>query len=241
MNWIDYTIIVMLGLFAIWGVSKGLVKMAFSIGGYILGFIGARIFSPPVIKFLNESTKIAENIKNWFVERLEKIAGVSSANESFASMELKNAYDNPEFQAAMSDNSLLKDIFFGGSQSDSMRESTVQVAEFLANMIVYAVVFLLLFVIIKVIISLVGIALDKGLKNIKVVSALNRFGGLTLGIIGAALILTVIISLLLPLAATSNTGFISTGLNNSQIVTYLNEKNYFSIMVDIKALIQASL
>lgn len=69
MNYLDYIIIGLLLFYALWGLSKGFLKLIADLAGYILAFLAAKFLSPFLVEYLYKTpfpASIQENIYNTF-------------------------------------------------------------------------------------------------------------------------------------------------------------------------------
>lgn len=69
LNWLDLTALFVMGICAVDGLMKGLVKSFFSIASVIISLIAARTMAHPVSEYLYKNTALDESLNKYFLER----------------------------------------------------------------------------------------------------------------------------------------------------------------------------
>jgi uncharacterized membrane protein required for colicin V production len=196
MNTLDIILLAIIGLFALWGFSKGFVSTIVGLVGYVAAFIAARIWG----------NQIGETLKGTGVmESLERSINSNLANMGFSGMDPEattQILNDTEFGALITRNPIYQNLM---SESNSIGAAAEGVTAVIVNIISVALGFLLVFLAVKLVISLIGAAISGLAKMSKPLGFVNRFFGLISGsVIGISLAVIGVV-FVVPIIMTYNT------------------------------------
>lgn len=214
MNAIDIFLLVVIGAFALWGFSKGLISSIIGLAGYVAAFLAAKMWGNSFGEFL-KGTKLMESLSRSINSNLANI-GISGMDPSQTSSVLNST----EFGETLSKNPLFQSIFKG--DVNIVGPATEGITALIVNVVSISLGFLIIFFGVKIIISLVGAGLNGLSKISKPLSFVNRFFGLLTGTVMGAAISTIIAVFVLPLFMTYSTN-LYTMAQLSVVSKYLTE------------------
>jgi uncharacterized membrane protein required for colicin V production len=168
LNLIDLGVVIVIALFVIYGLRKGLILTVFRFVSFFASIALARYLYPHVSRFIR-GTPVYDALKNLVTDAM----GLAPSAEAGL-----NALPVPD---------ILKDMLISNNTPDIynlLHVETIEdyVAGFFANIIINVVSIALVFALAWVILSLIGHMLDL-ISRLPVLSALNRAGGLAVGLL----------------------------------------------------------
>lgn len=186
MNYIDYLIIGVILFYALWGLSKGLIKIIFDFIGYVVAFFTAKIFGPKLADILADGN-LYNNIKTGIMSTFEKI------NPNLSSLETieipSNLNDMLQTQPG------IQDIFNTYPKlMDTMQAKISQISgqgfiETLTDYVVLIIAVVIIFLVAKVVFSII-VSIILAQRDELPLAFVNRIFGMALGITIAAILLS---------------------------------------------------
>lgn len=178
MNYLDYGVIIIIGLNAIIAMSRGLVKTVFSLCSMLASIILAYLFYPFVKQILIEHT----GIYNLFVEKI-----------SLALKLTQPTYDviTPQQQMMYIQNLKVGNIFKNMLVSNNNPEiykllGANHINEYITGMIatlaISALAFVIVLIVVNILIKVVGNILDL-VSKLPIIKQANKLGGFVMGTI----------------------------------------------------------
>lgn len=207
-NWVDYAMVIIVGLFGLKGYIKGLVNSVFSLGGYLLGLVCALIFSPKVAILAMQKTSWGKSIGDKINELLPALSSVNTikVNEAQSTMELINKH--PEVDSAVSANPLLKQLMSvtnaAAETSSVYSETVITINDLIVFTILKVLAIVVLFIVVKLLVVLIGKLLTSVLSSSAILGTANRTGGMALGLAAGLLICYIVFIFAIPTLASIN-------------------------------------
>ena len=197
---LDIIIVCIIILCVYMGYKKGLVRTVMSFLSFIIAYIAANIFSPPLSEFL---------YSNWIKPAF--VSGVTSKIDDIITPDIDLnklvADKQPEFAGMVEDYGVeLSEVdkwVSEGATSGNVAENLVEpVAQGVANFIAFAAVFVASLILLKILVSLMD-----SVAKLPVLNLLNKIGGTAVGVVyglGLSYIFVLLVYNVLPYVA-SNT------------------------------------
>jgi len=205
-NWIDYAIVIIIALFGLLGYVKGLVNTVFSLAGYILGIICAIIFSPKVALLIMQKTGLGASIGGKINELLPGLSQIQNLKVSEANSTLELINNTPQFEQAISENPLLKQVLAitntAADTSDAYRETVVTFNDLITYSLLKVLALVAIFIVVKLVVVLLGKLLTSVLNSSAILGTANRTGGMAIGLAKGILITYVVFLLVIPFLGT---------------------------------------
>ncbi len=226
MNWLLIAVLGILALFAILGLSRGLIKTIFMTCSMIVAILAAVFISPFLHGYLQENAKVTD----FLTEKVYIAMDLSNLSlELPDSAEYVDAISIPDnFKVVLAEKIEDSDFFNAATEQISDR-----VCEFIVNIILYTFSYIAVFVITLFLLAILGKALNI-ISKLPVIKQANKLAGLLLGLIQGLLIVWTFFILLTMLSSTGvgNAGltmiaqndFLSFLYNNNVLMSFLTNK-----------------
>ena len=218
MNWTLLAVIVIVAVFAIVGLKRGIVSMLLSLLFSIVGIVTAIIITPRVTSYVRSNTNWDEKVEERTMEYMEDAGFLMNAD----SAEVKEFF--PEvFQKEI--NAEADEYIQNGV--DSYNEYIIGMV---TNFILSTIVYLLVFVGIIIVCCIIG-AIVKAVAKLPIIRTANDLGGMIAGF-GLGLICVSVMFLILmvfsnfPWAKT-----IYADIESSPILSFLYNKNLILMII----------
>ena len=231
---LDIVLLVILVSAAIWGFAKGMVKVLFSLGGYVAAFLVARFYSPHLAKWLVDFSSWDDALSESINTNLQTLVG-DKMNEVATKFSMQDIATMPEFTK-------IKELAQGfASEAFSTNLAAADLGldfslagDTFAYYILLAVAAILLFIATKLLLGIVGVLLHNFLSLSSLLSATDRVIGLILGSIVGVLVVFFVVSVLAPISLTMvGVGLVDV-LQGSRIATFIIESGiYQNLMVTV--------
>lgn len=216
MNLVDIIIVIIIALGAFKGFKRGLINTLGGLFGWAVALVLAVIYNTNFKSFLDQQFGLTAKLGDWLGERFPLPAGVDEASSSAADIEL--VVESLPMPAFMQD--ILSDKATSLSAQESGPESLSMVfGHGIAEMLVIGLSFLLLFFIISFIIKILLKIVSKGV-GVTPLRGINRIGGFIVGAGLYSFILAVVIGVIYPFLAATDT-FVSEQIKTSTAVDLL--------------------
>lgn len=200
MNYIDYLIIGLVVFYALWGLSKGLVKIIFDFMGYVVAFFTAKLFAPQLAEILSKSA-LYVTIKDGIITTFEKISPDLSNLQTLKIPGNLNDFIQSEPG--------IKEIFNSYPKlMDTMQKGITDFSgqgfiDTLASYVILVLSALILFLIAKVVFSII-VSIILSQRDEMPLAFINRILGLTFGLTIAFILLSFFFQLAEVYALTSS-------------------------------------
>ncbi len=218
MNTADAVVILVILVFGIIGLAHGFVESVFKILSFFISVFVALKFYPAVANILMKTSlylslqaSIEKNILKLLQEGEKQVSNtVGSFIESLAL---------PQF---------MKDMLAGGSNTDSVLNNQVQIAESisinLATIIINILSVILLFIAVRLLLMLLKYIFT-GLAKLPVLKQMDRAAGFAVGIVEGILVVYLLMAVLTLFSSAQWFSQIHNELNRSLLAGYLYENN----------------
>lgn len=187
MNYIDYIIIGFIIFYALWGLSKGLLKIIFDLAGYIAAFFAAKLLSPALVDILKE-TQLSTVIQNQLYDTFNKLS--PTLTRSIETVKIpENITELINSEPGLSKIFESYPKLFDSLQANIIKLSGQGFLESITGYILSIIAVLLIFIVVKVIISIiVSIILSR--HDDLPLAFVNRLLGLVFGLVSAFILLS---------------------------------------------------
>ncbi len=219
---IDVVALVLLLIYALFGLTKGFTKTFFSVFGSMLGVIIAMLIAPSVINFLQNKHSIIDSFRKSFYSISQSLLG----KELFSTPLALATKENLSGIAGFIANAVLS------LKNNANVSADATVGEAVATIFAYYALLLIciivLFIILKIIFRLLGEIVKKAYKN-KAIATADRLLGLALGVVNGIFNLEIIIMLIgiLPIPLFQE---ITASINSTILVKFIQDINLFQLL-----------
>lgn len=229
MNGFDYAALVLIALFALKGYLQGLVNTVFSLLGYILGAIGAILFSPSVAAWAMTHTGLGQGLS----ERLGKLipqlsvipvtapsttTGISSAATWLAA--------NPSARQALEGHPLLRQAFQTANPFASdgavLAAPVANLNDWLVYSLLRILAVFLLFLVFKLVLALIGHLITSLMNLSTILGTANRTAGMALGLLVGFIVLYVLVGTVIPFLGSLHFVKIPPAFTDSKVLSWFN-------------------
>lgn len=180
MNYLDYTILAIVIIYGLWGLSKGLLKIIFDFVGYIVAFFSAKLFSPLLVSFIN-SSHFQSSIEDKLLNTFDSVS--PGLNQSLGSITLPNNMPSllnmePKLQAIFDQYPKLFENLEKNISSLAGKNLLTTITEY----VILIISVVILFIVVKIIYSIiVSIILSR--QSQMPLALTNRILGLSFGLV----------------------------------------------------------
>ena len=230
MNWIDFVIIGIIAIFALWGFKKGLVLSVFKLVSFFVAVILSIALSPVFAGVLTENTSIHSNISGYIYENLnskqENITGsvnekIGSAGQSFFDGVVEDL-PIPDFLKENLSKTLVE-------QTPEIKTSSASVileniSDRLADFAVTIMSMIILFILFLILLFILRKIIEKIVK-LPVIKQMDKIGGVGFGTLQGLLIIFIVFALLMIFQSNQMLGGIYETIDNSLIGKFFYEHN----------------
>ena len=218
MNNLDYILLGIIGVCAVWGFLKGFLSSVIGLGGYIVAIIAARTWG--------------ETVGNWFkntgmIESLERAINSNLASIGMNGMEpsaTSAILEDPQIGAVIANNPVYKSLF---SAQSVMANGAEGVTALLINIVCTSLGYLLVFLVLKLGISLIGGLIGAALKTSRTMSFADRFFGLLLGSVTGTALAALTVTFVMPILMSYSTQIAGLMQNSTLSAMLLRLANIF--------------
>lgn len=239
MNLIDLVVLVLIGLFALVGLKRGLVKSLVRLIGGVLAVVLAFLLTQSAVTLLSElividGAPLSAVLADMFEEKIAGSFVSPEGIESFFTVVPAGGYTEQNISEALTINGVpaLLSGFVAPILLEMVQGSSIALATYVAvalsNVLMTAIAFILLFIIISVLLGLITKLLDK-VFNLPVIGLVNRLCGFIFGAIKAVLIVWVVLFLASLLGVVS--GPIQGLIDDTVVVKFLSEHNLITTLI----------
>lgn len=219
---IDTVALVLLLIFALYGLIRGFTKTFFSIFGTIIGIMLSFLIAPSVVGFLQNKFSALDSMSGTFSGVAEQILGkeLASAPLSFATK------DNLRGIAGLIANLVLSLKNNANVSADAtIGEAVSTIFGYYVLLLICAIV---LFIVFKIIFFLLGEIVKKAYKN-KIIASVDRILGVVLGVINGIFNIELIIMVIsiLPIPFFQQ---ITVAINETAFTSFLQNINIYQLI-----------
>ncbi len=221
---IDIVALVLLLIFALYGLIRGFTKTFFSIFGTIIGITISLLIAPSVVSFIQNKFSALDSMRGTFSGVAEQVLGkeLSSAPLSFATQENLKGIAGliANLVLSLKDNASV-------SADATIGEAVSTIFAYYVLLLICAVV---LFIVFKIIFFLLGEIVKKAYKN-KIVASADRLLGIVLGVINGIFNIELIILLIsiLPIPFFQQ---ITVAISETTFTNFLQSINIYRLIFD---------
>lgn len=225
MNWSDYVVIALIGLFALVGLMKGFLMSVYKIVSFF-ACIYASVRFYPLLAGVLEKTPVYDRIKESIMKNLLLRGQEVSASSTAATSGTAGA------QAIMS-HLHLPDFFKttmmeklpSASELIDIKGIMNAIGDELTVMIIAVISLIVLYVILRVILAIVGLIL-KGISKLPLFSQIDKAGGLIFGAIQGFLTIYILCALLVLFNSNPQFAAVFDNLQSSLFAGWFYENNF---------------
>lgn len=209
MNYIDLAAFAIIGGFALFGLSKGLVKSVFQLFSSILALILSYLVYPPAVKLMHEMG-VLEIMSGWII----KVLNLSDMGNAAAAKtaDIVSSLHLPDLMKT----ALIEGNNFEMYAKFGVDSAVAYIGTFIANLLLNTLTMLLVFVVIRIFLYYAAIALDL-IARLPVIRTFNKIGGTAFGLAQGLIAAWLLFSLLLAVCPMSSSlsGMIDGSLTRS--------------------------
>lgn len=202
-------------LAAVWGFSKGLAKVFFSLVGYILAFIVSRSYAVLVVQWLNGDADwrqgLIDKINTNLLDLAGKEAGLNGPPSQEASM--FSRFSNLGFEVGPN---------VQPADMPSMSDT-------LAYYVMLAVASVLIFIVVKMLINIFGSMVASIIKKSGLLTGTDRLIGLMLGLILGATLSVFAIIFMAPIVLGLGNESLLELFSNSSVAPWILQSDFYQV------------
>lgn len=231
---LDILLLVILVIAAIWGFAKGMIKVLFSLGGYVVAFLIARRYSANLAEWLVDFSSWDDTLSESINTNLQTLVG-DGVSEVAAKFSMQDIATMPEFTKIRElAQGFASDAFSSNLEAAELGLDFSLAGDTFAYYVLLAVSAILLFIGVKLLLGIVGALLHNLLSLSDLLNATDRVIGLILGSVVGILVVFFVVSVMAPISLT----FVGVGLvdllQESRIATFIIESGlYQNLMVTV--------
>lgn len=226
-NGVDYAVVIIVALFGLKGYFKGLINTVFSLLGYVIGLVGAYLFSPKLALVI-QKTSIGKSIS----AKLDEILPIlSSVNATAGSAQQQSTLDVitqiPDVNKAMTENPILEflmSVTKPAAETSALYEETISTAN---DLIVYSILkvvaLIILFIVIKLVVIIIGKLLSKAMGSSAILGTANRSAGMFIGFAAGLIVCYVVFLFAIPTLGSLNIVKISENYTQSLMLDWFSK------------------
>ena len=221
MNVLDIAVIAVIGIFAVMGFFRGLVKTCFSLVPGVVSIIIANRIYPTFSKFLR-TTPLYGIIENGIGNAL----GINSVSSEVAADEFINGLSIPEFlkeSLIENNNPVIYDILKATGVGDYI---SGYIASIFINIISMIVVTLFIVIIFKLVLMMLDIV-----TKLPVIHSFNSAGGFVFGLCQGVLIVWIVFVLAVFFCSADKMAWFYAMLQNSTVALFVFNNNILLMMI----------
>lgn len=204
---LDIILVAVVVLAAVWGFSRGMVKVLFSLAGYVVAFLVSKAYAGKLVAWIDGAGGWQSSLGESINENLSQMAGGATmeaipSDQSAALSQMQNlGFD-------------LEEMLQGGLSS---------LADSLAYFVMLALASIFLFFVVKLLMSLLGKVIRGILRKSSLLSTTDRLVGLGVGLLLGAGLVVFFVGVASPLAL---------GLGNSTFIEALSNSTLASLILE---------
>ncbi len=227
MNWLTF-VIILLFAFCFWlGMKKGLIKMVYSIGILIAGFVLTIVLSPVVSSFLHHN----DSIYQFVYQAVEENISLEGKGKTLRQENLM--IDNlplPEMLRQKLKENNNEEVY----QAMAVTSFKTYIYKYVTNMILNGISYFSVYLCITIILCIVGKALDL-VSKLPVLKELNQLAGGIIGLVQALLMFWLFCTILAIFSNTQWAQNLYKMINESIILSTLYNGNFLmKIITNLK-------
>ena len=234
MNWLFYTVVVVLLIGALVGYRRGAIRIAVSLLAIIITLGVTFLLTPRVTDIVIEQTSADEWIEEKGQDVLESVL-----NESWQAKEDEDKEMTKQFQSQLIENAevpqIIKDYFQRNNNPEvytllGAENFTDYITKSISRLIISLVVSVCIFAVVSLVIRLILYALDV-VPVLPVIGTVNRLAGALFGTVAALLVIWLAF-MLITVFCTAESGMkLMTMINENEFLSFLYNNNYVMKMV----------
>lgn len=217
MNWLFILVIAILGLSALMGAKKGLIKTVFSLFSMIAAIILTIVFSPVVHDFMKGN----EKINSYISEKVDLVLELSEVDKKAEESVIEGIKLPDSIKQTLIENNT--DQIYKALGVDTFSE---YINQYLTAMIINAIAFIVTFLVIYIALLILSSTLDL-ISKLPVLNTINKTGGLLVGL-ARGLIMIWIFFVVITAFGGSVLGSQSLAMiNDNEILKWIYDRNIF--------------
>jgi uncharacterized membrane protein required for colicin V production len=223
MNWLDWTMVAIVGLMALGGLRRGFIKSLVGLASQVGSLVAAFLLTRPVSIFLEERFHLAGQLGTILARHLRLPA-------DFGRTTITNL-NTGQLWAMLTESGLpeqYKDAVMTWV-ADSPAKANITLARFIQDslgmLLLNAITFFALMMLVRLVIALLGYGVS-GTVNALGAGPLDHLGGFALGAAQGAIICALILGLGMPLMGVDSASGVSAAVNASRFAPPLLEGFY---------------
>lgn len=218
MNWLDLAILALLAAGLVRGLATGLAGALLRLGGMVLGWVVAYLYTTPAIQWLEERYRVVTTVEGWlggispFKEAIQAgsvpvMAGGETADPSgWSQLPLPEVLQQ-----------FLRQVSPGTTAPAFPQAWPGVMLRLLATWAVGVLVFIFLFFLVRLLTGLLASLLQGTLRAVPTLSLANRLAGAVFGLAEAGLVVTLVLGLLLMASSLENLHWFADGVEGSTL------------------------
>ncbi len=223
---LDVILVAILLLSAVWGFARGMILVVFSLVGFVAALLAARLFAPALTGWLLRTSDWKDSLRAIIGRNLESIGGEGAAgaaeNLTMAQMETMPEYADI---TALGFRQLPATLAQGLDLSLA--------ADTITYYMLLAISAVLIFLVVKAVFSLAGLVLRSLVRQSQILGGTDRIIGLLLGCVIGVILVSLAVSVLVPLGATiGHTGLLE-ALRTSRVVALLVQSGGYGLFLSV--------
>lgn len=221
MNIIDITIIVILVIGIFMGYRRGIISTVINLAGYVLAFIGVKMYSDDLAIMMEKNPKISAAVNEYVIKNLPKF------DFSGASVNATNI----QGQGVDVSGSQLWDIadkfpFLKKPLETNVLSKFNNVSDVFSHYIYLIISAIIIFIGIRIAAAIISFIISKMVENSILLNGANKLLGMGLGGVASILLIVIGLNIAVPMAYMSKNENIRNSVDQSKIVQFVTKEGY---------------
>ncbi|MCT4565572.1 MAG: CvpA family protein [Maledivibacter sp.] len=226
MNWMDISVIIIIVISGLRGLSIGLVLSFFNIASYIVAGIIAKLYYSFVSVLIIENTNWFYRIQQFIIKNMKFLAKDSLQNQGATKENIFEMMNLPKIFEKL----FMKSDAFAQYSEGSLYNINIYISELIAKVIIDLLSIIIIFIIARIALNILSTVLN-GIASLPIIKQFNRLGGLIFGFIKGVLIVFILAAIMIPIVSISPSCFLANALENSIIAKSYYDHNVLLYMV----------
>lgn len=224
---LDTVFIALLVLAAIWGFAKGMIKVVFSLGGYLAAFLVARRYGGAAADWIVAHSDWDTTLSERINENLSRLAG-DALDGAVNSVSMQDITTDPAFERFSSMG------FADAAQGmDTVRLGLdfSRAGDAFAYFALVAIASVLLFFATKLVLGILGSLISAAIMRSRILGTTDRLVGLAMGAAIGAVLVFFAVSVLAPISVALSGSTLMDAMHESQVARIILSSGFYENMM----------
>lgn len=223
---LDVILVAILLLCAVWGFARGMILVVFSLVGFVAALLAARLLAPALTGWLLQNSDWKDTLRTIVGRNLETLGGEGAAGAA-GELTMTQLETMPEY----ADIAALGFRQLPGTLAQGLDLSLA--ADTITYYMLLAVSAVLIFLVVKAVFSLAGVILRSLVRQSRLLGGTDRIVGLLLGGVIGVILVSLAVTILVPLGATTGHAGLLEALRASRVLPLLVQSGAYGLFLSV--------